>query len=93
MPLHPSVPPFLRTSATQHHLTLRKYTVLTNREKAFSCMDKAGQGETHCVLQLFIGYEEEGEAWKEHEERSAKEGVKACVALEQKGSLKLFSSH
>lgn len=52
IPLHPSILPFLHTPATEHHLTSRENTVLTNREMAASCMDK---GETHCACSFLLG--------------------------------------
>ena len=68
-----SILPFLHTPAEQHHLTGRENTVLTNREMAASCTDRAGQGGDTLCLQLFIRYEEKGEVWGEHGGEEGKE--------------------
>lgn len=57
-PLHTR--PFLHAPATQHHLTGRENTVLTNMEMAASCMDRARQGGRHIVHAAFYWVWREG---------------------------------
>lgn len=45
--------PFLHNPATQHHLTGCENRVLTNREMAASCTDRAGRGGKHTVLAFY----------------------------------------
>ena len=56
--------------------------MLTNRGMAASCMDRAREGGGTLCLQLFIGYEEKGEAWSEH---GREEGERRSVCSSGRG--------
>lgn len=77
---------FLHTTATQHHLTGREDSGLTNREMAASCMDKAGRNEgVHCACRFLLGMRKR----KKHGEN-----MEECMEpRHKKKSLKLFSNH
>ncbi len=73
IPLHHLL--FLHTAATQHHLTGRGNTVLTNREMAASCMDRAGQGRDALCVQFFLlGMKRRERHGENMEERSMRLG-------------------